>query len=182
MSKSKLRKWNKHDGWSEATFQSEMWPYRRKRVEQLDTFNCEENGILAESISMYKTYPYNTHDLWVETIDANTSALIVSFNPNALPDMGPFWAICDTKRFLLGFTEFNHYEFETVEQAYENYKTTYRLAEFPTPRDKYKLYRARQSDRNSFEWMLKKSELKFAKLSKARKRYYANKKYYIWED
>lgn len=182
MSKSKLRKLNKHSGWSEATFRSEMWPYRRKRVELLNIFNCEENGIYAESILMYKTYPYITHDLWIEIIDANTSALMVQFNPNALPDMGPYWAICDTKRFLLGLTEFNHYECETVEQAYENYKNAYIFAEFPTPRDKYKLYRASRSIRTSFEWQLKKSELKFAKLSKARKRYYANKKYYTWED
>lgn len=180
--KRKLRKLNKHKGLSEATFQSEMWPYQRKKIETITLFKCEENGIYAESILMYKSYPYRTHDIWIEFVDGNTSKLMVQFDPNIIPDLDPFWAICDTKRFLLGFTKFNQYEVETVKQAYDKFLSSYRFAIPLTPRDKYKIYRKKRSVRTSFEWLLKKSDLKFAKLSKAKKRYYANKKHYTWED
>ena len=62
------------------------------------------------------------------------------------------------------------------------YCNNYEYAEYPTPREKYLKYRKDKSDKTSFEWQLKKDDLKFSKLSKKMKRYYANKKHYTWND
>ena len=158
-----------------------IWSNRINYPHLITNFDSDQNDIYLEAIKRYNTYPFKTHEVWIEKVNENTSRLMVKHYPYSIPDMGPFWGMCDTERFLQGKTDYKHDDFNSSDEAYENYKTTYRFAEFPTPRDRYKLYRARQSDRNSFEWMLKKSELKFAKSSKARKRYYANKRYYTWE-
>lgn len=180
MSKRKLRFRNKFND-IRNSFHND-WYDNMPHVKIITKFDCDQNGIYAQCIQRYKTYPFRIHDLWIEIVDANTSALVCLYNKNILRDLGPFWGMCDTERWLQGKTDFKHYEFNSVDEAYKHYVKEYEYAEYPTPREKYLQYRKNLSEKNHFDWQLKKDALKFSKLSKKQKRYYANKTKYTWDD
>ena len=179
MSKRKLRYQNKfniirnkfHNGWNDRTV-----------VKLITKFACDQNGIYAQCIQRYKTYPFKTHDLWIEIVDTNTSALVCRHTKHIIHDLGPFWGMCDTERWLQGKTKHQHYEFDSLDEAYNHYVKNYSYAEYPTPRERYLEYRKKLTEKNYLDRLIKKDELKFYKLSKKQKRYYANKTKYTWTD
>ena len=167
---------------------SKNWVYCNNWTEQKDDinlitkFNSEENSIYARSITMYNSYPFRIHRLWIETIDSDTSCLMVQYNQFTIKDLAPFWGICDTERLLQGKTNIKHYDFNSVEEAYSyNYKN-YEYAEWPTPKEKYKIYRKKQSEKKAIDWAIKKDEKAYSKLSKKRKRELSKKTKYTWND
>ena len=159
-----------------------IWSKRIEYPHLITNFDSDQNDIYLEAIKRYNTYPFKTHEVWIEKVNENTSSLMVKHYPYSIPDMGPFWGIYDTEKFLQGKTDYKHDDFNSSDEAYDYYCNNYEYAEYPTPREKYLKYRKDKSDKTSFEWQLKKDVLKFSKLSKKMKRYYANKKHYTWND
>lgn len=166
------KNWVHYNSWSES----------RNEVKLITNFSSDENSIYTESITRYNSYPFRIHRLWIETIDSNTSCLMVHHNPFTIKDLAPFWGICDTERFLQGKTNIKHYDFNSVEEAYSyNYKN-YEYAEWPTSKEKYKIYRKKQSEKKAIDWAIKKDEKAYSKLSKKRKRELSKKTKYTWND
>lgn len=152
-----------------------IWSNQLNYPHSITNFDSDQNIIYSMSIKRYNTYPFKTHEVWIEKVDENTSRLMVQHYPYIIPDMSPFWGLCDTERYLQGKTKFKHYDFDSCGEAYDYYCNNYEYAEYPTPREKYLKYRKDKSDKTSFEWKLKKEVLKFTKLSKKMKRFCANK-------
>lgn len=141
-----------------------IWAKRTPHL--LTNFDNDVEDIYLEAIKRYNTYPFKTHEVWIEKVNENTSSLMVKHYPYSIPDMGPFWGICDTEKFVRGKTKHRHYDFDSMDEAYEYYYNNYNYAEYPTPREKYLKYRKEKSDRTTFEWQLKKEVLKNSKLNK----------------
>ena len=118
-----------------------LWMKRINYPHLLTNFDSDLEDIYLEAIKRYNTYPFKTHEVWIEKVNENTSRLMVKHYPNSIPDMGPFWGICDTEKFLQGKIDYKHYEFDSMDEAYEYYCNNYNYAEYPTPREKYLKYR-----------------------------------------
>ena len=154
MSKIKIRLKNKYIGSKNGV--NSFWRYDRERVELITYFDCDHESIYLESIKRYNTYPFLIHTLWVEKTEDNKCCLMIKYNPKIIPDMGPFWGMCDTEKYVQGKIKHKYYEYNSMDEAYNDYVKNYSFAEWPTPREKYLMYRKSKSDKESFEWQIKK--------------------------
>ena len=143
-----------------------VWSKRINYPHLLTNFDSDVEDIYLEVIKRYNTYPFKIHDVWIEKVDEMTCRLMVKHYQYTIPDMGPFWGMYFTEKFVRGKTKYRHYNFDSMDEAYEYYYNNYNYAEYPTPREKYLKYRKEKSDRTTFEWQLKKEVLKNSKLNK----------------
>lgn len=143
-----------------------IWLNRINYPHLLTNFDSDLEDIYLEAIKRYNTYPFKIHDVWIEKVDEKTCRLMVKPYPYSNPDMGPFWGLYYSEKFARGKTNHKHYDFDSMDEAYEYYCNNYVYAEYPTPREKYLKYRKEKSDRTTFEWQLKKEVLKNSKLNK----------------
>ena len=186
MSKVKLRKQNK-------IFPNEYgiieragkWHWlSREHIKMVTHFDCDRNSLYIEAINLYYTLPFAIHDLWIEIVNMDTSRLMVAWNRinyKMIKDLGPFWTIYDSLAFERGVNKHMHY-FPTVDEAMNYLMNTEIKFQVPKmAKELYAAYRKIKSDKRTFEWQLKKDALKFDRLKKRQKRYYANKKRYTWE-
>lgn len=186
MSKRKLRLKSWETGnYRSKTSWDKKYGFIVNDIKLITHFDCEENGIYCNAINYYKQYPFSTHDLWIEIVDTNTSALYIAWNkknPGILNDLGPFWAICDTDRFLKGFTTIDYYGYNSIDDAFNYYKDNYEYAVKKLPKEKYIDYRRKGAELRTYKWQDLKSTIYFNKLSNKMKKFYANKKAYTWND
>ena len=159
-----------------------IWSNRINYPHLITNFDSDQNDIYLEAIKRYNTYPFKTHEVWIEKVNENTSSLMVKNYPYSIPDISPFWGMCDTERFLQGKTDYKHDDFNSSDEAYDYYCNNYEYAEYPTPREKYLKYRKDKSDKTSFEWQLKKVQLEISNMTAKRRRELKNKTKYTWSD
>lgn len=133
--------------------------------ELITYFDKTEMDIYKNAIKMYEAYPYEIHQL---IIDEERCGLNVIYNPKIIKDCAPFWAICDTDRYLKGKCRFNYYEFDSVEEAYSHYYKYYDYSYPLTPRKKYLKYLKTKPAPETFEAILKKELLKDKKRKKGK--------------